>query len=79
MVIHFQVSRDESPVEEFFISLLSGRIMLNRTMKIDRYLDIDLEPKSLPIAAEHGDALSMEKPFHNQLSPSYDLYKQSNA
>lgn len=53
--------------------------MLNRTMKLGRYIDIDLEQKFLPIAAEHGDAFAIDKTFHNHLSPSYDLYKQSNA
>ncbi len=50
--------------------------MLNRIMKIDRYIDIDLEQRPLPITGEYGDSSGMERTFDNHLSI---LNKQSNA
>jgi hypothetical protein len=69
--IEFQVNRSFAD-----LVFLLGRIMLNRIIKLDRYIDIDLEQKFLPNTGEYGDSSGMKKTFDNHLSI---LNQQSNA
>ena len=82
LIIHHGYSfsgenKRKSSMRSFFDFV--GRIMLNRIMKNDRYLDIDLEQKPLPIIAEYGDSFEVGKIFQSQLASFYTLHKQSNA
>jgi hypothetical protein len=56
-----------------------GRIMLNRIMKTDRYIDINSEPRSLPITREYGDSSDAKKTFESHISSFNILNKQTNA
>lgn len=56
-----------------------GRIVLNRAIKIGRFIDIDLEQKLLPNPSEHGDSFNNQKNVNDQIHPSTILNKQSNA
>jgi hypothetical protein len=48
--------------------------MLNRIIKIDRFIDIDFDGKTLPITGEYGDSSDIEKKSDNNI-----LNRQSNA
>lgn len=61
-----------------------GRITLNRLIKADRLISIDLEPKpptdsSLPISNDQGDTLDAKKGDHERILFTDMLNKQSNA
>jgi hypothetical protein len=59
---------------------LLGRIMLNRAVKTDRSIGIDLvEQRRLPMTGEHGDSFGIQKKDDGVISPSSFLNKQSNA
>jgi hypothetical protein len=54
--------------------------MLNRAVKTDRSIGIDLvEQRRLPMTGEHGDSFGIPKKDDGVISPSSFLNKQSNA
>ncbi len=53
--------------------------MLNRIMKTDRFIDMNLEQRTLPITGEYGDSLDIEKKYDSNIYPLNILNKQSNA
>ncbi len=53
--------------------------MLNRIIKTDRFIDIDLEQKTLPSTGEYGDSSGIEKKYDSNIFPSNILNQQSNA
>lgn len=53
--------------------------MLNRILKMDRIIEIDLEKKALENPSEHGDTVGCQKKHDNNMLLSRFLNKQSNA
>jgi len=53
--------------------------MLNRIIKTDRFIDIDLEQKKLPSTGEYGDSSGIEKKYDSNIFSFNILNKQANA
>lgn len=65
MDIHLLVENSIS--NRSFVNCL-GRIMLDRMIKTDLYIDIDLEQKLVVNIGEYGDSSGMAKTILNQQS-----------
>jgi hypothetical protein len=77
-------SKCQWPIEWMFVIhngySFTGRIMINRIVRTDRFISIDLEQRTSPITGEeHGDSFDSQKKYDGNLSLSNILNKQSNA
>ncbi|CAF0798269.1 unnamed protein product [Rotaria sordida] len=76
-------SKCQWPIEWMFIIhngySFTGRIVLNRIIKTDRFIDIGLEQKILSIPNEYGDSSRCQKKYDDNIFLSNILNKQSNA
>ena len=57
----------------------SGRIVLNRTIKIDRFIDINFQQRTLTSPSEYGDSSDNQKNYDNHSFLFDNLNRQSNA
>ena len=53
--------------------------MMNRILKMDRFISIDFQRKTSPITGEYGDSFDTQRKYDGGLSPLNILNKQSNA
>ncbi|CAF0962118.1 unnamed protein product [Adineta steineri] len=76
-------SKCQWPIDWMFVIhhkySFTGRIMLNRIIKINRFISIDFEQKPLSITGEHGDSFDIQKKYNDNITSLSFLNKQSNA
>ncbi|CAF3611650.1 unnamed protein product [Adineta steineri] len=76
-------SKCQWPIDWMFVIhhkySFTGRIMLNRIIKINRFISIDFEQKPLSITGEHGDSFDIQKKYDDNITSLNFLNKQSNA
>ncbi|CAF3422411.1 unnamed protein product [Rotaria sp. Silwood1] len=76
-------SKCQWPIDWMFVIhngySFTGRIVLNRIIKMDRFIDIGLEQRILSISNEYGDSFRNEKKSDDNIFLSNFLNKQSNA